>query len=192
MLNLAKSKKSNMTKSKKSILSKNFVKTNFKPDFLLFNIKKTFIHFEKTFNKAPIFWHFYMKCYISIEIRTLGNVISKVLSQIISDYLNHCFSNYVIYKNLESIFSQSKFGQWYLITFFLKKMILTKICYKIFNYELLGIVKVFKTLCHYLKGYKYKVFVFTDHNNICWFIDSIKNLRSDQVYLVQKLFQYHF
>ncbi len=44
-------------------------------------------------------------------------------------------------------------------------MILAEIQYKMYDQELLAIVKVFKTWCHDLDGYKYKFLIFTDHNN---------------------------
>ena len=36
---------------------------------------------------------------------------------------------------------------------------------------LLAIVEVLKTWHYHLEGCKHKVFVLTDHNNLCWFID---------------------
>lgn len=52
--------------------------------------------------------------------------------------------------------------------------------YKTYDQELLAIIKIFKTWRYYLEGCKYKVFVFTDHNNLRQFID-IKSLSSHQV-----------
>lgn len=63
--------------------------------------------------------------------------------------------------------------------------------YKTHDQELLAIVKVFKTWHHYVKGCKYKVVVFIDHNNLCQFMDT-KKLSSCQVYWAQELSQYHF
>lgn len=40
------------------------------------------------------------------------------------------------------------------------------------NHELLAIFEIFKIWYQYLDGYKYKVFVFTDHNNFCQFLDT--------------------
>lgn len=59
--NFAKSKKLNLTKSKKS----NFAKTNFsKTDFLTSKTKKTFIYLQKIFIKVLILYHFELKYYI--------------------------------------------------------------------------------------------------------------------------------
>ena len=70
-------------------------------------------------------------------------------------------------------------------------MIFIETWYKTHDQELLAIVEAFKTWCHYLKGYKYEVLVFTDHNNFHQFMDT-KNLSFCQVCWAQKLFSYHF
>ena len=77
------------------------------------------------------------------------------------------------YKNSNS--SKSKIGQCYPIIFFSQKMISAKTCFKTYNQELLAIVKDFKTRRHYLKSCKYEVFIFTNHNSLCQFMN-IKNL----------------
>ena len=70
-------------------------------------------------------------------------------------------------------------------------MIPAKTRYKTYNQELMAIVEAFKTWHYYLEGCKYKVFVLTDHNNLCQFID-MKNLSSRQVQWALKLSRYHF
>ena len=70
-------------------------------------------------------------------------------------------------------------------------MILAKTRYKMYDAELLTIIKVFKNWRHYLEGCKYKVLLLTNHNNLCRFID-IKSLSSCLVYWAQKLSHYHF
>ena len=65
----------------------------------------------------------------------------------------------------------SDFNQWYLVTYFYRKMISAKTWYKTHNGELLAIVEAFKTCWHYLKSYKHKDFVLTDYNNLCCFIN---------------------
>ena len=70
-------------------------------------------------------------------------------------------------------------------------MIPVETWYKIHDGKLLAIVKAFKTWRHYLKGYKHKVLVSTEHNNLCCFMDT-KSLSSRQVRWAQELFQYHF
>ena len=61
------------------------------------------------------------------------------------DHLDQSFSNHIIYKNLDTISSKSKISQWYSVVFFSQKMIPAEIQYKIYDQELLVIVKTFKT-----------------------------------------------
>ena len=56
-------------------------------------------------------------------------------------------------------------------------MIPTETWYKTHNKELLAIVEAFKTWKHYFEGYKYKILVFINHNNLQCFMDT-KNLSS--------------
>ena len=70
-------------------------------------------------------------------------------------------------------------------------MIPAEIWYETHNGELLTIIGVFKTWQYCLKGCKYKVFILTDHNNLCRFMDT-KSLGSKQVRWTQKLSYYYF
>ena len=70
-------------------------------------------------------------------------------------------------------------------------MIPTEIWYETHDGELLAIVEAFKTWRHYLEGYKHKVLVLTDHNNLRKFMNT-KSLSFYQVCWAQKLFQYYF
>ena len=56
-------------------------------------------------------------------------------------------------------------------------MISIETWYETHDGKLLAIVEEFKTWRHYMKGYKHKIFVFTDHNNLYHFMDT-KNLSS--------------
>ena len=67
-------------------------------------------------------------------------------------------------------------------------MIPVKTWYKTYNGEPLAIVEAFKTWRHYLEGCKHEVFIFTNHNNFCCFMDT-KSLSSQQVCWAQKLSQ---
>lgn len=53
---------------------------------------------------------------------------------------------------------------------FFRKIIPIKTQYKTYNQELLTIVEVFKTYYNDLEAYEYKIFIFTNHNNLCQFI----------------------
>ena len=70
-------------------------------------------------------------------------------------------------------------------------MIPTETQYKTHNGELLAIIEAFKTWRHYLEGCKYKVLVFTNHNNLCHFMDT-KSLSFCQVRWAEELSRYHF
>ena len=77
------------------------------------------------------------------------------------------------------------------MAYFSRKMIPAETRYKTHDGELLAIIEAFKTWRHYLEGCKHEVLVFTDHNNLCQFMD-IKSLSSRQVHWAQELSQYHF
>ena len=70
-------------------------------------------------------------------------------------------------------------------------MILAETWYKTHNSEFLVIIEAFKIWRHYLEGYKHKVLVLTNHNNLCRFIQTI-SLSSCQVWWAQELSRYHF
>ena len=99
----------------------------------------------------------------------LGYTIGAILSQLILDDL----------------------GQWHLVVFFSRKMILAETQYETHDGELLAIVEAFKIWRHYLENCKYEVFVLTDYNNLQHFIDT-KSLSFKQVQLAQELSRYHF
>ncbi len=107
------------------------------------------------------------------------------------EYSDQLSSNYVTHENLNPISSKSEIGQWYPVAFFPRKIIPAGTWYKTHDEELLTIVEAFKTWRHYLEGCKYKVLVFTDHNNLRRFMDT-KSLSSRQVRWAQELSQYHF
>ena len=138
-----------------------------------------FNHLGLAFTKAPILWHFDPKCHILIETNISGYAIGGMLSQLASETR----PNGVVIK--------TDLGQWHLVAFFLKKIIPAKTWYEIQNGELLAIVKAFKTWRYYLEGCKHKVLVFTDYNNLRWFMDT-KSLSFRQVRWAQELFQYYF
>ncbi len=67
-----------------------------------------------------------------------------------------------------------------LYSLFFQKIISAKIYYKTHNQKLLTIVEAFKTWYHYLEDCKYEIFVFTNHNNLCQFMNT-KKLGTHQV-----------
>ena len=159
-------------KSKNQTKSGQLSNTNImeEPKFLISEVRETFNYLRQAFTKALILWHFDLKCHIQIKIDELGYTIRKVLSQLASNQLT--LNNSIFFKlNIDC----------HLVIYFSKKIISTKTRYKIYNNELLAIVETIKTWRHYLEGYKYKVFIFTNHINLCQFIDT-KSLISCQVW----------
>ncbi len=113
--------------------------------------------------------HFDPKCHIQIETDVSGYSIGEILSQLTLD----------------------DSGQWHLVAFFSRKMILAETWYETHDCELLAIVEAFKTWKHYLEGCKYEVLMLTDPNNLQRFMDT-KNLSFRQVRWAQKLSMYYF
>ena len=138
------------------------------PSFLTPDARWAFTQLRQAFTKAPILRHFVPERHIQIETDASGYAIGGILSQM-----------------------TSKTGQWYLVAYYLQKMILAKMCYKTHNAKLLAIVEAFKNWRHYLEGCQYEFLVLTDHNNLHWFINT-KSLSSCQVRWAQELFHYHF
>ena len=112
--------------------------------YLTSKARLTFTYLRQAFTKAAILRHFDLECHIRIKTNVLSYAISRVLSQLTLDNL----------------------GWWHPIAYFFQKMIPAKTRYKIYNGKLLAIVETFKTLKHYLEGYKHKVLVLINHNNL--------------------------
>ena len=49
-------------------------------DYLISNTQQAFIQLRQALNKAPIFWHFNLKCHIQIKTDVSGYGINRVLS----------------------------------------------------------------------------------------------------------------
>ena len=91
-------------------------------DYLTPVAKKAFNHLCHTFIQAPIFQHFDLEWHIRIETNVSGYVIGGVLS----------------------LLTLNNLGQWHLVAYYSKKMILAKTQYETHNGELLAIVEAFK------------------------------------------------
>ena len=129
---LSKLRKSKSKKFSKSWNSPNFNIIKARPSFLTSNAKITFNCLGLTFIKALIFCHFNPECHIQIKIDVLGYAISRILSQLTFETSSN------------KIIAKTDLGQWYLVAFFSKKMILTETWYKTYNNKLLAIVEDFK------------------------------------------------
>lgn len=108
----AKSKKLNFAKNKLLEI-----------DFLTFEAKEAFIYLREAFTKTLILRHFDSKCYIYLKTNTSGYTIGGIFCQMT---LSKFFSDQEIYKSFD-LNCKSEIDQQYLVPFFLKKIILTKI-----------------------------------------------------------------
>ena len=70
-------------------------------------------------------------------------------------------------------------------------MIPAKTRYKTHDGEILAIIKAFRTWRHDLEGCNQEVFILTNHNKLCYFMD-MKNLSSCPVRWAQERSRYHF
>ena len=130
-----------------SFISKN---SNGAMGYLTPGAKLAFTQLRQAFTEALILRHFNPKCHIQIEIDASGYAIGRVLSQLTLDNL----------------------GQWHLIVYYSWKILPAKTRYKTHNDKLLAIVEAFKTWQHYLKDYKHKVLILTNHNNLRGFMNT--------------------
>ncbi len=139
---------------------------------------------RQAFTEAAILHHFDQERYIRIKTDASSYAISGVLSQL--------KSNQLLSDSDENFSSKSSdLGQWRPLALFFMKMISTQTRYKTHNQELLAIVETVKTWRHYFEGYKYKLLVLSDHNNLRWFMDT-KSLSSRLVRWAPEFFRYHF
>ena len=171
----AKSKK-NLSKSKNS---PKFGTTEAEPSLPTPGAREAFNRLWLAFIEAPIFRYFDPEYYIWIETNALGYVIDGVLSLLVSG------------TRPDGVITKTDLGKWYLVVFFLSKIIPAETQYKTYDSELLAIVEAFKTWRYYLEGCKHEVLVLTDYNNSCRFMDT-KSLSSRLVRWAQKLSQYQF
>ena len=141
------------------------------PNFLTPIAKKIFNHLRLVFIKALILRHFNPESYIRIKTDVSDHAIGGVLSQLNLD--SNVLPN-------DSNLDKSDFGPWHLLVYFFKKMIPMQTQYKTHHAELQAIIGAFKTWYHYLKSCKHEVFVLTDHNKLCRFMD-MKSLSFRQV-----------
>ena len=77
----------------------------------------------------------------------------------------------VLDQALKEVLSQSnEFRNLWLVTFYLQKFMKSELNYKIYNKELLAIVKAFKQWKTYLKELKDSVQIYMNHKNLVYFI----------------------
>ena len=123
-------------------------------EFLLI-IKEVFNELWKAFCSVSVLKHFNSVLSIWLETDASDFTLVNILSQ--------------LFRNI------NKNGiNWHSITFWLQKMIDVKICYKIYNDELLIIIIFFKHWCYYLNSNQYSIEVFINHNKLWYFINKAR------------------
>ena len=122
--NLSKSKKSKNNKSE-NLMYNGAIE---KPLFLTPIAKKIFNYLRQAFVKALILQHFDSKCHIQIETNSSSHAIGEVLIKLTPDQLtSKHLVDYLTHGQEEPNLAKSDLGQWHLIAYFFKKIILTKI-----------------------------------------------------------------
>ena len=119
------------------------------------------------FTTVPILIAFDPEKEITVKIDALDYALSRTISQIRDD------------------------GKLHLIAFYLRKLTLAELNYKIYNKELLAIVECLKEWRVYLEGPKYKVKVYSNYKNLLYFT-TIKVLNRRQVRWLELLANYNF
>ena len=147
--------------------------------FLTSEARLAFTQLRQAFIEAPILHYFDLKSHIRIETNASGYAINCILIQLTSK------------TRPDGIVTKTNLGQYYPVAFFFRKMIFVATWFKTHNGKLLVIVETFKTWWYYLESCKYKVFIFTNYNNLNRFMNT-KSLTSRQVCWAQKLFCYYF
>ena len=134
--------------------------------------RKSFINLKYTFSQPLILIYFnpLKKIYIKTDTSKFV-IIGLILQQINSP-------------------NRTKKHQ-HLVAFQSYKLIGAKWYYTTYNSKLLTIIECFKKQRHYLKGLHYVIKVLTDHNNLCYFMNT-KYLESCQARQTMYLASYDF
>jgi hypothetical protein len=111
---------------------------------------------KKAFTEAPVLRHFRTELPIIVESDASDYAIASIISQY-----------------------NPGTGEFHPIAFFARGLVAAELNYDVYDKEMLAIVESFKQWRAYLEGAKYKVEVFTDHNNLQWFTTT-KNLTRRQ------------
>ena len=117
--------------------------------------EEVFNELWKAFCSVSVLKHFNSALFIQLEI----NISDFVLVDIFSQSFRNTGRNDI---------------NWYLVTFWSQKMTDVKICYEIYDDELLIIIMFFKYWCHYLNDSQHSIEVFTNHNNLWYFINKTR------------------
>ena len=114
-----------------------------------------------------------------------NNLKCRFITALILAYFNSNFK-YVVKTDLSDyalggVLSQyNKNGELYLVAFLFQKLAPTKLNYKIYNKELLAIIRYFKQWHLKFKGLLFLIYMLTDYKNLQYFI-TIKQLTQRQI-----------
>ena len=122
---------------------------------------------RECFTQAPLLRHFEPGHPLLMETDASAFAVAAVLSQLKED------------------------GQWYPISFWSRKLIAAETNYKVYDQELLAIVKAFAHWRPYLAGAAHPTRVLTDHANLRGFLKAQK-LSTRQVGWLEELAEYDF
>ena len=133
--------------------------------------RESFLALKRAFMVVPILAHFDPSRPNRVETDASGGAISGVYSQLVP--------------------SEAGKAQWRPIVFYSRKMIQAEYNYDIYDKELLAIVKTLEHCRQYLEGAEHPFDLYTDHNNLLWFLTT-KTLNRRQARWAQKLAEFHF
>ena len=135
--------------------------------------RKSFAAIKAAFLKVPILAHFDEAADIRVETDASGDAICGILSQ-----------------NLPNRQASGKL-QWRPVAFYSRKMVPAERNYDTHDQELLAIIESLREWRHYLQGSKNPFQVFTDHDNLRYFMNT-KILSRRQARWAEYLSRFHF
>ena len=123
---------------------------------------KAFEWLKTAFSTAPVLCHFNPEARTQLQTDASGFALSGIISQ------------------PEPGIENPMNWHWHPVAFWSRKMTDVEHQYETYDHELLAIVECFKHWHHYLEGSWYPVVVYSDHDNLCYFMTT-KHLNSRQV-----------
>ena len=123
---------------------------------------EAFEQLKTAFSTAPVLHHFNPKARTWLQTDASGFALSGIISQ------------------PEPGIENPMNRHWHPVAFWSRKMTDVEYRYETYDHELLAIVECFKHWHHYLEGSQYPVDVYSDHNNLRYFMTT-KHLNSRQV-----------
>lgn len=129
--------------------------------------QRAFDSLKERFTTAPFLRHFDPELPLRVETDASNFAISGILSQL------------------------QRNGHWHPIAYYSRKLTGPEVRYETHDSEMLAIVEAFKHWRHYLEGSAHPVTVWTDHNNLTYFMTT-KELNRRQARWAEKLSAFDF